>query len=299
MFKKQPSYKIETNLHSLRGLSSLNGEKLRFSHRSHTSYSLNCFVRQNWQNLSVFQLCAFVVIFVELGGNISHILFEIASTIVQNFFFLPGTWESVYRRRVSAWIDYQVGRLAGFMPEKKKLLGKRRQFVNLWTVIIRRNFCGVSTRECSFVCSFSCVNPPSLCLWCYVKPAPSAMQNRRNHRSVHVLIAGWDKHSYGYHGDDGYSFCSSGTGQPYGPTFTTGDVIGCCVNLIDNTCFYTKNGVNLGVLCWLFSWHLKNGALSGWGVDKAPPALLRCLNWNMNLFPGGLVQSPVTETYSP
>ncbi|XP_013785346.1 ran-binding protein 9-like [Limulus polyphemus] len=60
-------------------------------------------------------------------------------------------------------------------------------------------------------------------------------------------LPGWDKHSYGYHGDDGHSFCSSGTGQPYGPTFTTGDVIGCGVNLIDNTCFYTKNGVNLGI----------------------------------------------------
>lgn len=60
-------------------------------------------------------------------------------------------------------------------------------------------------------------------------------------------MIGWDKHSYGYHGDDGHSFCSSGTGQPYGPTFTTGDVIGCGVNLIDNTCFYTKNGHNLGV----------------------------------------------------
>ncbi|XP_037264709.1 ran-binding protein 10 isoform X6 [Falco rusticolus] len=58
---------------------------------------------------------------------------------------------------------------------------------------------------------------------------------------------GWDKHSYGYHGDDGHSFCSSGTGQPYGPTFTTGDVIGCCVNLINNTCFYTKNGHSLGI----------------------------------------------------
>ncbi|XP_074058327.1 ran-binding protein 10 isoform X1 [Macrotis lagotis] len=60
-------------------------------------------------------------------------------------------------------------------------------------------------------------------------------------------ISGWDKHSYGYHGDDGHSFCSSGTGQPYGPTFTTGDVIGCCVNLINNTCFYTKNGHSLGI----------------------------------------------------
>lgn len=69
----------------------------------------------------------------------------------------------------------------------------------------------------------------------------------KNHQNVYnVLPLGWDKHSYGYHGDDGHSFCSSGTGQPYGPTFTTGDVIGCCVNLINNTCFYTKNGHSLG-----------------------------------------------------
>lgn len=60
-------------------------------------------------------------------------------------------------------------------------------------------------------------------------------------------LPGWDKNSYGYHGDDGHSFCCSGTGQNYGPTFTTGDIIGCCLNLIDNTCFYTKNGYNLGI----------------------------------------------------
>ena len=59
-------------------------------------------------------------------------------------------------------------------------------------------------------------------------------------------LPGWDKNSYGYHGDDGHSFCSSGTGVSYGPTFTTGDVIGCGYNLVENTCFYTKNGLNLG-----------------------------------------------------
>ncbi|XP_063594978.1 ran-binding protein 9-like [Penaeus indicus] len=60
-------------------------------------------------------------------------------------------------------------------------------------------------------------------------------------------LPGWDKNSFGYHGDDGHSFCSSGTGHAYGPTFTTGDVIGCGINLIDNVCFYTKNGHYLGV----------------------------------------------------
>ena len=50
----------------------------------------------------------------------------------------------------------------------------------------------------------------------------------------------------GYHGDDGNAFCGSGQGQIYGPTFTTGDVIGCGLNLIEGSCFYTKNGHNLG-----------------------------------------------------
>ena len=59
-------------------------------------------------------------------------------------------------------------------------------------------------------------------------------------------LPGWDKHSYGYHGDDGHSFCATGTGQCYGPTFTTGDVIGCCLNLVDYSCFYTKNGLHIG-----------------------------------------------------
>lgn len=59
-------------------------------------------------------------------------------------------------------------------------------------------------------------------------------------------LPGWDKSSYGYHGDDGNAFGGSNTGEIYGPTFTTGDVIGCGLNLIEGSCFYTKNGHNLG-----------------------------------------------------
>ncbi|TPX34232.1 hypothetical protein SmJEL517_g03082 [Synchytrium microbalum] len=59
-------------------------------------------------------------------------------------------------------------------------------------------------------------------------------------------LPGWEKNSWGYHGDDGHSFSCSGTGKSYGPTFTTGDVIGCGVNFTNMTAFFTKNGVALG-----------------------------------------------------
>lgn len=60
-------------------------------------------------------------------------------------------------------------------------------------------------------------------------------------------LPGWDTNSFGYHGDDGNVFTDSGSGDKYGPTFTTGDVIGCCLNLTDRTIFFTKNGENLGI----------------------------------------------------
>ncbi|GET00325.1 glucose-induced degradation complex subunit VID30 [Rhizophagus clarus] len=59
-------------------------------------------------------------------------------------------------------------------------------------------------------------------------------------------MPGWDYRSYGYHGDDGQKFASSGKGSSYGPTFTTGDTIGVGINFYNNTMFFTKNGIHLG-----------------------------------------------------
>ncbi|CAG8602292.1 4487_t:CDS:2, partial [Acaulospora morrowiae] len=60
------------------------------------------------------------------------------------------------------------------------------------------------------------------------------------------VMPGWRENSWGYHGDDGKFFCE-GFGDLYGPLFTTGDTIGCYLNFANNTVFYTKNGVNLGL----------------------------------------------------
>ncbi|GAA6006258.1 hypothetical protein JCM11491_002086 [Sporobolomyces phaffii] len=93
-----------------------------------------------------------------------------------------------------------------------------------------------------------------------------------SHRSVSLSrLPGWESLSYGYHADDGRAFCSQGTGEPFGPTFTTGDVVGCGVDWTDaggergkrerdgskkgkekskergsGRVFYTKNGVFIG-----------------------------------------------------
>jgi Ran-binding protein 9/10 len=62
-------------------------------------------------------------------------------------------------------------------------------------------------------------------------------------------MPGCNPHSWGYHGNDGKIF--NGTkfadGLVYGPTFTTGDVIGCCLDFRKNHIFYSKNGEYLGV----------------------------------------------------
>ncbi|CAG8703001.1 12964_t:CDS:2 [Acaulospora morrowiae] len=59
---------------------------------------------------------------------------------------------------------------------------------------------------------------------------------------------GWDHSTIGYHGDDGLVFLETGIrGNAYGPLYFSGDTIGCCLNYYDQTVFYTKNGINLGI----------------------------------------------------
>ena len=59
-------------------------------------------------------------------------------------------------------------------------------------------------------------------------------------------LPGWEPDSWGYHGDDGMSFCCQSTGKPYAEQFTTGDVVGCGVDFTMSQAFFTKNGVFLG-----------------------------------------------------
>ena len=66
-------------------------------------------------------------------------------------------------------------------------------------------------------------------------------------------LPGWEPDSWAYHGDDGKSFCCHSQGKNYGPTFSSGDVIGCGINFMTGCGFFTKNGVFLGELRYVSS----------------------------------------------
>jgi hypothetical protein len=59
-------------------------------------------------------------------------------------------------------------------------------------------------------------------------------------------LPGWEEDSWAYHGDDGKIFPGQSAGKSYGPTFSTNDVVGCGVNFMNGSAFFTKNGHFLG-----------------------------------------------------
>lgn len=59
---------------------------------------------------------------------------------------------------------------------------------------------------------------------------------------------GWEANSYGYHGDDGLLYRGHGKGEPFGPTFTTGDTVGGGINYASQEIFFTKNGLVVGTV---------------------------------------------------
>lgn len=64
---------------------------------------------------------------------------------------------------------------------------------------------------------------------------------------VHTRMPGWDSLSFGYHGDDGGIFHSSGgMVERFGPTFGAGDTIGCGIDYVAQGIFFTLNGKFLG-----------------------------------------------------
>lgn len=60
-------------------------------------------------------------------------------------------------------------------------------------------------------------------------------------------MPGWGPSSWGYHGDDGKKYNGRvGVGLRYSDVYSTGDTVGCGINIKTGKLFFTKNGVNLG-----------------------------------------------------
>ncbi|XP_048331534.1 ran-binding protein M homolog isoform X4 [Ziziphus jujuba] len=50
---------------------------------------------------------------------------------------------------------------------------------------------------------------------------------------------GWEANSCGYHGDDGLLYRGQGKGEPFGPTYTSGDIVGGGINYATQEFFFT------------------------------------------------------------
>ena len=59
-------------------------------------------------------------------------------------------------------------------------------------------------------------------------------------------LTGWEPGTIGYHADDGNLYRGAGTGTSFGPSYSTNDIVGCGINFIEKSFFFTKNGILIG-----------------------------------------------------
>lgn len=59
-------------------------------------------------------------------------------------------------------------------------------------------------------------------------------------------LTGWEPGTVGYHADDGNLYRGAGTGASFGPSYGTGDVVGCGIDFVRRSFFFTKNGLFIG-----------------------------------------------------
>ncbi|WVQ76931.1 hypothetical protein IAR50_006610 [Cryptococcus sp. DSM 104548] len=59
-------------------------------------------------------------------------------------------------------------------------------------------------------------------------------------------LVGWTAGTWGWHGDDGMLFRGQGAGEPFSEGWGEGDTVGCGVDYIRKTAFFTKNGRLMG-----------------------------------------------------
>jgi SPRY domain len=90
--------------------------------------------------------------------------------------------------------------------------------------------------------------------------------------SLHTRMPGWDHHSYGYHGDDGGLFHGAGSMiKEYGRRFGVGDTIGCGIDYVRQSIFYTLNGQFLGYAFDLSKDHVDIDLYPVIGMDTQYP----------------------------
>ncbi|CAN8308074.1 unnamed protein product [Cochlearia groenlandica] len=59
---------------------------------------------------------------------------------------------------------------------------------------------------------------------------------------------GWEHNTCGYHGEEGLIYLGKQQGEAFGPTYTTGDIVGGGINYDSNEFFFTVNGALVGTV---------------------------------------------------